>query len=165
MFSASLVYVICRDTFGGAHCAICAWQSKVAHKQKSGWEFFAQHVTCWKCAAVWPVVQYSKHGKKVKKLRFFQTCQLEPLRILRNHRISPAGQNIDKDLFILRLPSRQRRVVPVPRGVWGHPRGGQKRFEWVTTLLMSQYGIQFMNTYIFMTNTTFEQRFCLRYEL
>ena len=28
----------------------------------------AKHATCWKCANVWPVVRYSKHGKKVKKL-------------------------------------------------------------------------------------------------
>ena len=45
---------------------------KLRRNRRVGGNFFAQHVNCRKCAAVWPVVRYSKHGKKVKKLRLFQ---------------------------------------------------------------------------------------------
>ena len=46
---------------------------KLRRNRRVGGNFFAQHVTCRKCAAVWRVVLYSKHGKKVKKLHLFQT--------------------------------------------------------------------------------------------
>ena len=112
---------------------------------------------------------------------------LQRLSWLAVSRKSPAGQNIDKDLFILRLPSASAsdfaigstkeaaEVKPCPM----KRRADREPFKrrWVQsrvvsgvtvqkirmkTLLMSQSGIQFINTCIFMINATFEQRFCLQ---